>query len=69
MRWTVFIMHPIPLSHLKLRMNGRLDFGALLTTVVGIKKPLKKVTRQWLRKKILEQFRLAENLAQYKTCP
>ena len=42
----------------QLRMNGRLDFGALLTKVEGVK----KVTRWWLRRRILEQFRLADDL-------
>jgi hypothetical protein len=34
------------------------DFGALLTKVEGVK----KVTRWWLRRRILEQFRLADDL-------
>jgi len=42
----------------QLRMNGRLDFEALLTKVEGVK----KVTRWWLRRRILEQFRLADDL-------
>ena len=42
----------------QLRINGRLDFGALLTKVEGVK----KVTRWWLRRRILGQFRLADDL-------
>jgi hypothetical protein len=39
-------------------MNGRLDFGALVTTAERVK----KITRWWLRRRILEQFRLADEL-------
>jgi hypothetical protein len=43
----------------QLRINGRLDFRELLTTVEGTR----KVTRWWLRiRRVLEQFRLAEEL-------
>ena len=42
----------------QLRINGRLDFEALLTKVEGVK----KVTRWWLRRRILGQFRLADDL-------
>jgi hypothetical protein len=42
----------------QLRVNGRLDFEALLTTVEGVK----RVTRWWLRRRILGQFWLAEEL-------
>jgi hypothetical protein len=39
----------------QLRVNGRFDFEALLTTVEG-------VTKWWLRRRILGQFWLAEEL-------
>jgi hypothetical protein len=42
----------------QLRVNGRSDFEALLTTVEGVK----KVTKWWLRRRILGQFWLAEEL-------
>ena len=35
-----------------LRMNGRLDFGALLTKVEGVK----KVTRWWLRRRLADDL-------------
>jgi hypothetical protein len=42
----------------QLRTNRRLDFKEQLTTAEGVR----KITRWWLRRKILEQFRLAEEL-------
>jgi hypothetical protein len=42
----------------QLRTNGHLDYKTLLTTAEGAK----KVTRWWLRRGILEQFRLADKL-------
>jgi hypothetical protein len=42
----------------QLRINGRLDFGALVTTAEGVK----RFTRWWLRRRILEQFWLADEL-------
>jgi Reverse transcriptase (RNA-dependent DNA polymerase)/Endonuclease-reverse transcriptase len=41
-----------------LRINGRLDFKELLSTAEGVR----KVTRWWLKRGILEQFRLAAEL-------
>jgi hypothetical protein len=45
-------------SREQLRINGRLDFSELLTTAEGVR----KVTRWWLRRRVLEQFWLAEEL-------
>jgi hypothetical protein len=42
----------------QLRTNGHLDFREPLTTVEGVR----KVIRWWLRRRVLEQFRLAEEL-------
>jgi hypothetical protein len=45
-------------SREQLRINGRLDFRQLLTTAEGVR----KVTRWWLRRRVLEQFRLVKEL-------
>jgi hypothetical protein len=45
-------------SREQLRINGRLGFSELLTTAEGVR----KVTRWWLRRRVLEQFWLAEEL-------
>jgi hypothetical protein len=42
----------------QLMVNGRLDFNPLITTVEGVE----KVTGWWLRMRILEQFRLSDDL-------
>jgi hypothetical protein len=42
----------------QLRVNGRLDFEGLLMTVERVK----KATKWWLRRRILGQFWLAEEL-------
>jgi hypothetical protein len=52
------LLPALPRSKEQLRINGRLNFRELLTTAEGVR----KVTRWWLRRRILEQFRLAEEL-------
>jgi hypothetical protein len=44
----------------QLQTNGRLDFKELLATAAA--EGVRKITGWWLRRKILEQFRLAEEL-------